>query len=148
MGSGMAGEALRTRRTGRAVAHGPGAKPPGQALVEFAFAATLFSMLVFGTTDFGRAIFMYSELQNGVREGARYAKVKPTDTAGIRQRVVDKSPAIGLTTGNVTVGSCSACEPGKDTITVEAALPFQAVTQQLLGIAPFTMTARAQVTIE
>lgn len=45
----------------------------GQATVEFALGAMVFFMLVFGVIEAGRAVFVYGELRNAAREGARYA---------------------------------------------------------------------------
>lgn len=116
---------------------------PAQAMVEFALVGTAFFMILLGSLDFGRAIFMYSDLQNGVREGARYARVHPTDTAGIKSRVIDKTSVLGLTSSSITVScSSSPCGTGAN-ITVSASLPFQAVTQQFLGISPITLKATA-----
>lgn len=105
-------------------------------------------MLLFGTIDFGRAIFMYSELTNAVREGARYAQIQPTQTASIRDVVVRKAPGLGLRAADVSV-TCSPaqCPPG-GTVTVAASLPFGTVTQDLLGLGPITLRASAENTIE
>jgi len=120
----------------------------GQAIVEFAIAGIVFFLIVFGTVDFGRAIFMYSELTNAVREGARYAQIHPTRTAGIKDVVVNKSPGLGIRAADVTV-SCSpaGCQPG-GTVQVTARMHFQAVTQSLLGIRPLTLQASAENVIE
>uniref|UniRef100_A0A831TEC6 Pilus assembly protein n=1 Tax=Thermorudis peleae TaxID=1382356 RepID=A0A831TEC6_9BACT len=45
----------------------------GQATVEFALGAMVFFMLVFGVIEAGRAVFVYGQLRNAAREGARYA---------------------------------------------------------------------------
>lgn len=45
----------------------------GQAMVEFALAATVFFMLIFGVLEVGRAVLVYGEVRNAAREGARYA---------------------------------------------------------------------------
>ena len=119
----------------------------GQALVEFAFASMIFLMIVFGTIDFGRAIFISADLHNAAREGARYGKIKPTDTSGIRTRAVDKATGTGLTAGNVGVTCTGTCKFG-DTLTVTTQVQFQAVTQQLLGISPFTISSSSTVDIE
>ncbi len=79
------------RRCGRCGRNGrrpraSGRSAPSQALVEIAFAGPRFFMLVFGTINFGQAIFMYSGLHNLAREGARYAKAKPTDTVRMKHR--------------------------------------------------------------
>ncbi|ACZ40599.1 TadE/TadG family type IV pilus assembly protein [Sphaerobacter thermophilus] len=129
--------------------HRPGRRyTAGQAIVEFAIAGIVFFLIVFGTVDFGRAIFMYSELTNAVREGARYAQIHPTQTAGIKDVVVNKSPGLGIRAADVTV-SCSpaGCQPG-GTVQVTARMHFQAVTQSLLGIRPLTLQASAENVIE
>ena len=119
---------------------------PGQAMVEFAFASIIFLMIVFGTIDFGRAIFMAADLHNAAREGARYGKINPTQTAAIRTKTVDKAVGTGLTAGNVGV-VCSPCTSGS-TLTVTTQVQFQAVTQQLLGIGPITLKSSSTVDIE
>lgn len=45
----------------------------GQAVVEFAVAAPLLFLMLWGMIDFGRAYFQYISLVNAVRDGARYA---------------------------------------------------------------------------
>lgn len=118
-----------------------------QAVVEFAIASVVFFSLLFGTIDFGRAIFMYAELDNAVREGARYAIVNPGSTSATASFVVAKAPDIGLTTGDVTSSCSPDCTSGS-TVTVSASLSFQAITQKLLGIGPITLSASATDTIE
>ncbi|HET7035262.1 MAG TPA: TadE family protein [Thermomicrobiaceae bacterium] len=115
---------------------------PAQAMVEFALVGTAFLLILLGSLDFGRAIFMYSDLQNGVREGARYARVHPTDTSGIKDRVIDKTTVLGLSSSDITVSCSGSCDTG-DNITVTASIPFQAITQQFLGISPITLRATA-----
>jgi len=120
---------------------------PGQAIVEFAFASVIFLMIVLGTIDFGRAIFIGAELHNAAREGARYGKINPADTAGIRTATLDKAVGTGLTSGNIGVSCSGACKSG-DTLTVTTQVQFQAVTQQILGISPFTISSSSTVDIE
>ena len=110
----------------------------GQATVEFALCLTVFLMIVFGTVDFGRAIFLKSELDNAVREGARYGKLNPTSTSGVTSRVVSFASDTGLTTSGVTVSCAGVCLTG-DKMTVTASVQFSAFTQSLLGISPFTV---------
>ena len=47
----------------------------GQALVEFAFVAPIFFLLLFGIIDFGRYVYYVQILNNAAREGTRYAIV-------------------------------------------------------------------------
>jgi len=132
----------RRRKTGKNTSS-------GQAIVEFAIVSTAFFMMVFGTIDFGRSIFMYSQLHNAVREGARYGKIMPSDQTGIKQRVVDYSSSLKITTADVTV-SCnpSGCASGVESVEVKATSQFQAVTQNFLHIKPITLTAKAKVVAE
>lgn len=122
-------------------------RSPAQATAEFAIVSTLFFMMVFGAFDIGRGVYMYSELTNSVREGARYGEVEPSDTSSIKQRVVNKSPGLGLSSSNVTVSCSSSCTSGNN-ITVKAQMNFSLITQDLLGIKPFTMHASATDAID
>ncbi len=125
----------------------PTGRLTAQATVEFAIVSILFFMMVFGTFDIGRGVYMYSELTNSVREGARYGQVAPTDTNEIKQRVIDKAPSLGLSTSNVTVTCSTTCKSGND-ITVKANMNFSLITQNMLGITPFVMHASATDAID
>jgi Flp pilus assembly protein TadG len=119
----------------------------GQATVEFAIVSILFLMIVLGTLDFGRAIYMDSQLTNAVREGARYGQVAPTDTAGIQNRVIQQATGLGLTTGNITATCSASCTTGSN-ITVKANLKFKFIAQRFLGLGPLTMYAQATDAID
>jgi Flp pilus assembly protein TadG len=47
----------------------------GQALTEFALILPIFAILLFGLIDFARFVFLANALNNGAREGARFAAV-------------------------------------------------------------------------
>lgn len=47
----------------------------GQSLMEFALLAPVLFMVMLAIFDFGRLMFMYSQVANGAREGARYGSV-------------------------------------------------------------------------
>jgi hypothetical protein len=130
---------LRALRTG---------ERSGQAIVEFAIVSIAFFMIVFGTIDFGRAVYMYSELSNAVREGARYGKINPAETASIKDRVIDKSPSLGLAYGDITVACTGGCYPGCADVRVTASYQFSAITQEFLGIGPITLHSSAKVETE
>lgn len=119
----------------------------GQATVEFALCLTVFLMIVFGTVDFGRALFLKTELDNAVREGARYGKMHPTAISGVQARVVNFAGDTGLTTSGVSVSCAGGCVTG-GTMTVSATVSFSAITQNLLGLPSFSLGARAVVDIE
>lgn len=139
---------FRTRRSTTSTStRSPRLRSRGQATVEFAFAGILALTLIFGTIDFGRAIYIKSTLTNAVREGARYGQIHPADTSGIKRAVVDVSPGLGLRTSSVSVACVDTCTPG-ERIIIRASLDFSAVTQQFLGVRPIRLTSSASVTIE
>jgi len=56
-----------------------GASAEGAALVEFAVSLPLLIVLVVGIYDFGAAFNMKQELNNAMREGARFGAAQPTN---------------------------------------------------------------------
>jgi Flp pilus assembly protein TadG len=79
----------------------------GQALVEFAFVAPVFLLLLFAIIDFGRYVYYVQILNNAAREGARYAIVHgsrsftptgppSTDPTGSAVAAVVQNYAIGV----------------------------------------------------
>ena len=120
---------------------------PGQGIVEFALASTIFLLIVLGTIDFGRSIFLAAELRNAVREGTAVGRIQPTNTSAIKSAVVAHGTGNNIPSGNVSVSCTGGCTTG-GTITVSASIGFQAVTQDLLGISPITMNASSTVDIE
>ena len=57
-----------------------------QAMVEFALILPMLLLLLIGIMDFGRALFVYSEVSNASREAVRYAAVNPADCVEIANR--------------------------------------------------------------
>jgi Flp pilus assembly protein TadG len=136
----------------------------GQAIVEFALISTAFFMIVFGTIDFGRAIFLNAELHNAVRDATREAKRETSNGGaggGISQsqianrvhnaQVPDGTNAEaarpGLGSATATYSCPGGCVSGNK-ITVTASVPFTAITMDLLGIDPFTLSASSTSTLE
>ena len=73
------------RRTSRPAARTSGrsrarrrfaADEQGATVLEFALAATLFFMTLFGTIEFGRAVWQYNMMSDLALEGARWASVQ------------------------------------------------------------------------
>jgi Flp pilus assembly protein TadG len=86
----------------------------GQTLVEFAMVTLVFFVLVFGITEFGRALWTWNTIVQATRAGARYAVVEtPTsDDMQIKKVVAYNDPNAsssstpvvpGLTETNVTI---------------------------------------------
>jgi Flp pilus assembly protein TadG len=125
----------------------PSSAALGQATVEFALVSIIFLTLVLASVDLGRAVYMYSQLTNSVREGARYAQVSPTDTTGIKDKVVSYSSGLGIDSSDVTVSCNTSCTTG-NSVTVSVSMPFSLVAQSFLGISPMTLHAHARVNID
>ena len=77
-------------------------------MVEFAFSAIAFLMLIFGIMDFGRAIYAYHFVDFAARSATRYAivhgstAIKPATTADIQSYVYGLASGLNA---NATCGS-------------------------------------------
>jgi hypothetical protein len=65
----------------------------GLYIVEFAFVAALFFVLLFGMIEFARALFVWNTLTEATRRGARLAAVCPVGHASIANVTVFNDPA-------------------------------------------------------
>lgn len=74
----------------------------GQALVEFALVLPVMLLVLFGAIDFGRAIYAYNTVAEGVRQGSRLAVVDQTTTL-VQARTVESAAGITLQTADITV---------------------------------------------
>ncbi len=98
-----------------AIAHQQGAALPndkerGSSLVEYAMVLTVLFTLLFGTIDFGRALYTYHLVSSAAREGSRYAIVRgsastlcngspggcPSDGSGVTTYLQTGSTGIGI----------------------------------------------------
>lgn len=61
------------------------ARARGQAMTEFALVFPIFALLLFGIIDLGRFVYTGNALNNGAREGARFATVaiRPAECSGL-----------------------------------------------------------------
>lgn len=136
---------LRALRTG---------ERSGQAILEFVLVSLAFFSIVLGTIDFGRAIYMYSELTGAVRDGAQYGKINPADSANIKGTVRDNAPKLdgSDSEGNLLVVNdpvCTGgCYPGSSDVTVSATYRFQPIATTLLGIGEIVLSASSMVEAE
>ncbi len=144
----------RRERWRRSVAQREGAKSDsGQAIVEFAIVSVAFFLMVFGTIDLGRAIYMYSQLHNAVREGARYGKVHlqdspPKTTTDIKNKVISQSNGVNISASNITVSCTGGCGSSATDVTVVATTSFSAITKGFLGLPSITLKSSATDGIE
>lgn len=125
--------------------------PGGQAVVEMALVLPILLMTVFGTLDFGRAIYAHSTLASAVREGARRAVIPTVPGTVIVNTVVNRAAAIHVAPGDVIVTGSRA--PGS-TVVVAASCIFEPATpliaELILGALgePLRLHAQTSMTVE
>ena len=100
-----AGEGLRVRDSRRKVR-----KKNAQSLVEFAMVLPTLLLLLFASIDFGWILFNYVSLDNGLREGLRYASVtgysgtaQYCQLAAIQNVVIAQAGLSGVQSNNIDV---------------------------------------------
>lgn len=76
----------------------------GQSIIEFAVVLPILLMVLFGITEFGRAIMVTNVLNTASREGARLAAVSSvTDSLSVRARVVEVLDAANIDAKAITI---------------------------------------------
>src|SRR4051794_9408568 len=87
----------------------------GQGVVEFSLVSLTLLLIIFGTIDLGRAVFVRSMLTNAVREAARNGSIYPvggvaypniSGTGGMVAAAQRRSPSINLSASNFTTVRC------------------------------------------
>ena len=99
----------------------------GQSMVELAMLLPILLLILLGIIDLGRVFNAYIVITNAAREGVRYGSLYPSDTSGIRARVIAEAQGSGipLSSGNIQVSAETT--PG-DSKTVTVTFPFSAVS--------------------
>jgi Flp pilus assembly protein TadG len=100
------------------------------SMIEFAIVAPLLFLLVFGIIDFGRAFFLYNNLTNAARDGARVGAVLEIvgNEDAIRAQVRSRINDAGAGTADVEV-TYPPAPVNQRTVRVRIVnYPFQPVT--------------------
>lgn len=162
--------AYRNIRKQLARIYGDDQSDAGSSIVEFAFVAPVFLILLFGIVDFGRALFDYDLVANAARLGARYAIVhgatcnNPAVTCtmtpiSLQTYVTKVSPGVSGITASASYLPMAICPisggaaanpsyplsngPGCE-VTVTVTYPFEFAAFISTG---FTMTSSSTMTI-
>lgn len=112
----------------------------GAELIEFAFSALVFFMLLFGITEFGRAIWHRNVISEVAREGARWAAVRgstsdtPASASDVSTYVASRAYGIPVTV--TTTWNPTDKSPGS-TVTIVVSRSFSVLTRFL----PFSTLA-------
>jgi Flp pilus assembly protein TadG len=106
----------------------------GQSLVEFAFGMVVLVILLAGVVDGGRALFSYMALRDAAQEGALYGSTVPSDTNGIKQRVLNSSDLVldSVSTTDINVQIIGKACTGNG-IRVTVTMPDFRITTPFLG---------------
>ena len=76
----------------------------GNAIIEFALVLPLLLLVLFGITEFGRAIMVTNVLHTASREGARLAVVSElSDTLSVQARVQEVCAASNITPKTILI---------------------------------------------
>lgn len=112
----------------------------GNAVVEFALILPLFLLLVFGVTEFGRALSVVQVLNSAAREGARIAAVTGPDQQAVEDRVNAVLAATAVTPTSIVVeGPVGSPE---STVSVTVTSDFVVLSGSVLGAFSGTITLR------
>jgi len=122
-----------------------------QGMVEFALVGPLFFLILLGTIEMGRLMWVNHELTNGTREGARWAAVRGAksgeniNNTDVRAIILDRTSAIGngLT---VTLTWSPDREPGSQ-VTVATTYPYQPMVGGFLGIGTINLSRQSSMTV-
>jgi Flp pilus assembly protein TadG len=108
----------------------------GAAVVEFAFAAPVFFLIVLGMVEVGRACMVNEILTEAARQGCRVGILEGTSSATIQQAAVSYLTAAGINgeTAGVMINDApantveAANMPAYTEITVVVSVPASSVT--------------------
>ena len=90
----------------------------GETLIEFALSFTTFLMTLFGTFQFGIAVWQYNMMSNLAQEGARWASVRGAGSGAIaasesgvqsfvQSRSLGMNPSVDTFTVNAATRTCT-----------------------------------------
>lgn len=123
----------------------------GQSLVELALVLPLFLLLVLGMIEYGRVAIIMTTLEGAAREGARYAALAPSDTAGITAAARRTAIATGATPVQVTAAFPNGVSTAGNPVRVTVRYELKFMTPGIVGgLAPagFVVTKSSQMVIE
>ena len=110
-------------------------KTAGQSLIEFALILPLFILMVTVFIDLGRAISLYSQISNAVREGTRYAVVHQSGTTTEQDAIkgVIDNYMTGVVLDSVTITAPTKITPAVEIVATYFYVPITPGLKFLLG---------------
>ena len=101
----------------------------GQSLVELGIILPVLLLIFLAILDLGRAVYASHAVANCAREGARFGRVSPNDTAGIT--AVAQNAAVGLDAAEITV---TVSHPTANNVRVDVHYTFRLITPLIVTI--------------
>jgi Flp pilus assembly protein TadG len=120
-------------------------------MVEFALVAPMFFLLILGTIELGRLMWVDHSLANATREGARFAMVRgsksamPATDTEVQEVVEDRAPGITSALSVSTTGLGG--EPGTS-LSVNTRYQFRFISAELFGLSAVTLEHTSTVVIQ
>jgi len=106
----------------------------GNAVIEFALVLPLLLLIVFGITEFGRAIMTTNILNTAAREGARLAAVSAmNDTLSVQGRVSEVLQAAKVDLKSITIEYSASNKSVKVTVTSDFEVLSAGVLDPFMG---------------
>ncbi len=106
----------------------------GNAVIEFALVLPLLLLVVFGITEFGRAIMTTNILNTASREGARLAAVSSfSDTLSVQSRVIEVLDAANVNVKAIVIEFSAVNKSVKVTVTTDFEVLSAGVLESFMG---------------
>ena len=101
----------------------------GAALVEFAFVAPIFFLMVLGLIEFGRAMMVQAQLTAAAKAGARAGSFDGSQSSDVTSAVNNYLSSAGISGATTTVSPSppSSAYPGQN-VTVTVTVPYTSVS--------------------
>ncbi|MGB2697385.1 MAG: TadE/TadG family type IV pilus assembly protein [Candidatus Zixiibacteriota bacterium] len=113
----------------------------GQSLIEFALVLPILLLVLFGITEFGRAIMTVNMLHTAAREGARYAAVRAvSDSTSAVAKVQDVLDAASIKNSTIDIEYLEA----EKAVRVRVTTDFKVLTGKLLDPFMGTITLKGE----
>lgn len=121
----------------------------GQSLIEFALVLPILLLVVFGITEFGRAIMVKNVLHTASREGARLAAVSPvSDSLSVQARVQDVLDAANITPKEITIQFDAAAKTVEVTVTTDFEILSAGVLDTIIPSRTFELKGKTVMRYE
>ena len=111
----------------------------GNAVIEFALVFPLLLLIVFGISEFGRALRTVQALNSAAREGSRLAAVTAPDVGAVTTRVNEVLAAAQVTSSGLTVEGPLGTVP-EQTVRVTVTSDFEVLSGTILETFAGTIT--------